>query len=227
MATLNPPIMSQYATYTKFYTPEDAQFLITLLQQHAIPYSLEHEVNQLDKVYIGETIEAMFVLKIPGNRFNDTHTLLAEQAKADMAQPGFEHHLQSYTAAELQEILDEPASWSAYDIQIATSLLAGKSEGRVVVPANNSVSYIPVKLEKKWIVLGYLVSVLGITDFFYLGVAGIFSGLAITQAKRTLKNGDTVKVYTKEDLQHGRNMIVLSLLCMAAAWVIVYIRYYG
>jgi hypothetical protein len=87
------PTMAQYATYTKYYAPEEAQFLMTLLQQHDIPYALEHEVNQLDKVYIGETVEAMFVLKVPNNRFNDVHALLAEQAKADMARPDFEHHL--------------------------------------------------------------------------------------------------------------------------------------
>ena len=217
---------AQYATYTKFYAPEDAQFLITLLQQHDIPYTLEHEVNQLDKVYIGEAIEAMFVLKIPGNRFNDTHALLADQAKADMALPGFEHQLQTYTTTELKEILQEPAGWSAYDIQVAKTLLLEKTGGQVVVPVNDAVSYVPVKLEKKWIVLGYLSCIVGITGIFYLSVAGFFSGVAITQAKRTLKNGDTVKTYTKEDLRHGRTMMVLSLVFMVAGWVLVYNRYY-
>jgi hypothetical protein len=57
--------MAQYITYTKYYAPEDAQFLITLLQQHNIPYSFQHEVNQLDKVFIGEPVDPMFELKIP------------------------------------------------------------------------------------------------------------------------------------------------------------------
>jgi hypothetical protein len=203
--------MSQYATYTKFYAPEDAQPLITLLQQQGIPYSLEHEVNQLDKVYIGDSIEAMFALKIPGNRFNDTHALLAEQAKADMAQPGFEHPLQSYTTAELQEVLAEPTGWSAYDIKIATTLLADRPDGKAIHPVTDTVSYMPIKLDTVWIVLGYIACVLGLI-LFYPGLAGLFAGLAITQSKRTLKNGDTIKTYTKEDLSHGRNMIVLSLV---------------
>jgi hypothetical protein len=217
---------AQYATYTKFYAPEDAQFLITLLQQHNIPYTLEHEVNQLDKVYLGETIEAMFVLKVPGNRFNDTHALLAEQAKADMALPGFEHHLQTYTAPELQEILREPAGWSAYDIQVVKALLVEKAGGQVTVPVDEAVSYVPVKLDQKWIVLGYLACVVGLTSLFYLSMAGFFSGLAITQAKRTLKNGDTVKTYTKEDLIHGRAMMALSLVFMVIGWVLAFNRYY-
>ena len=95
--------MAQNATYTKFYAPEDAQFLITLLQQHHIPYSLEHEVNQLDKVYLGESIDPMFALKIPTDRFSDVNGLLAEQAKFDMLQPGFEHILQSSTIEESRQ----------------------------------------------------------------------------------------------------------------------------
>ncbi len=49
--SLYQPPMSQYATYSRFHSPEDAQFLIALLQQRNIPFTLEHEVNQLDKVY--------------------------------------------------------------------------------------------------------------------------------------------------------------------------------
>jgi len=216
---------TDYVTYTKFYRPEDAQFLITLLQQHNIPYSFEHEVNQLDKVYIGETLEAMFALKIPGNRFNDTHAALAEQAKADMSRPDFEHFLQSYTVPELQEIMQESASWNAYDVQVTTTLLSEKT-GEVVVAPVNAVSYKPVKLDNKLIVLGYLLCIASLTNYFYLSAAGFFAGLAITQAKRTLPNGDTVKVYTKEDLQHGRYMMIFGVICLVASTIVFYFRYY-
>lgn len=165
--------MTPFVTYTKFYSPEDAQFLASLLQQHHIPYALEHEVNQLDKVYIGDSVEAMFALKIPGDRFKDVHALLAQQAKTDIAQEGFEHYLQAYSVAELQEIVREPAGWSAYDLQVAGELLSEKTKEHVTVPLEPEGDYKPVKLENKWIIVGYLAAIAGITDFFYIGMIGL------------------------------------------------------
>ena len=219
--------MSQYASYSKFYTPENAQFLITLLTQHNIPYTLDHEVNQLDKVYIGENIEAMFVLRIPGNRFNEVHALLANQAKADMAQPGFEHYLQSSSITELQEILDDPTGWNAYDIQVATTLLSKNQEEQVSItaPVNSTVSHTPAKLEGIWIFIGYLACFSGLTTLFFLGATGFFAGLSIVHSKHTLSDGQIVKMYSKADLRHGRNMMILSVLCVITGTVLFYIRY--
>lgn len=50
------------------------------------------------------------------------------------------------------------------------------------------------------------------------------AGLAITQAKRTLQHGDTVKVYTKGDLAHGRNMMVASILALVVGTILLYDR---
>jgi hypothetical protein len=216
--------MAQHATYTKFYAPEDAQFLITLLQQHHIPYSLEHEVNQLDKVYLGDAVAPMFELRIPTDRFSDVNGLLAEQAKFDMAQPGFEHILQSLTKEELRDILNEPSSWNAYDIQVAASLLAEKTQGRVTFPLNGSPTYVPMKLELIWIILGYLCCLLGASYFFYLAIAGFLAGLVVNQAKKTLKDGTTVKMYDKKSRLHGRIMMVLGAICTALSLTIIYLR---
>src|SRR5690349_11151646 len=123
--------MIQYATYTRYYSPDDAKFLITLLKKHNIPYALEHEVNQLDKVYLGQLVDAMFALQIPNEKFNYVNHLLAEQAKIDMEHPGFEHLMQSYSVKELQEILHNPSGWNAYDLQVATSILSEKLAANV------------------------------------------------------------------------------------------------
>jgi hypothetical protein len=217
--------MNQFATYTKFYAPEDAQFLVTLLQQHNIPYTLDHEVNQLDKVYIGEALDAMFVLSIPADRFNDVNGLFAEMAKNDMAQPGFEHYLQDYSAAELKDILEHPADWNAYDIQVAATLLSTKEDTPIAAPINNVDAYTPTKLDSAWIVLGYLACLTGLTTFFILGAVGFFAGLSLVQAKRRLKNGETVKMFTEANRRHGRAMMVLSILCTGIGFGLLVYRY--
>jgi hypothetical protein len=217
--------MSNYATYTKFHSPEQAQFLITLLQQHHIPYLFEHEVNPLDKVYIGDTLDAMFVLQIPTNRFIDVNGLLAEQAKADMAQPIFEHVLQSCSTPELREILADPTNWNAYDLQVAATLLAEQTKGQVAVAFNDADSFVPAKLELIWIILGYIVSLLGASYFFYLAAAGFLAGLTVNQAKKRLKNGTTVKMYSQSSRAHGRNMMILSTVCMVISFIIYYMAF--
>jgi hypothetical protein len=216
--------MAQYATYTKFYSPDDAQYLIALLQQHNIPYQLEHEVNQLDKVYIGEGVDPMFALQIPVDRFTDVNGLLAEQAKFDMLQPGFEHILQSSSIEELREIISDPSSWNAYDVQVAASLLSEKTHEAVTAPLNDDITYKPVKLELIWVILGYLACLLGASYFFFLAIGGFLAGLVVNQAKKTLKNGSTVKMYDRSSRLHGRIMMILSTVCLAISFILLYMR---
>jgi hypothetical protein len=213
-----------FATYSKFHTPENAQYLIDLLQHLEVPYTLEHEVNQLDPIYIGGNIDPMFALKIPGDRFNDVNALMAELAKKDMAQPGFEHYLQSYTTAELQEIVREPATWNAYDVQVATTLLSEKSDEPIPVSVSAVEVEGPVKIQEPWIVLGYIGCLVGLLLIFYWSLTGFFAGLAIVQAKKTLKNGSVIKMFTEQDRKHGRIMMALSLVCVILGFVLFYMR---
>ncbi|MBO9200558.1 MULTISPECIES: hypothetical protein [Niastella] len=207
--------MLQYATYSRFYSPDDAQFLISLLQKHHIPYALEHEVNQLDKVYLGAVVDAMFTLQIPKEKFNHVNHLLADQAKQDLAQPGFEHLMQSYSVSELQEIIHHPDGWNAYDLQVATEILSERLQAPVTLPSIHSDNFKPVRLELIWILLGYIVSLLGASYFFYLAIAGFLSGLVVNQAKKTLKDGSTVKMYDQWSRMHGRIIMILASVCMA------------
>lgn len=213
--------MLQYGTYLRFYSPDDAQFLIEILHPRNIPYKLEHEVNQLDKVYIGESIDPMFALQIPTVHFNVVNDLLAEQARADMAQPGFEHLMQSYSAEDLQEVINEPAGYNAYDLQVATSLLAQIRPGEVPVPVTNADPFVPYKLETIWIVLGYIVSILG-ASYFFFAIAGFFAGLVVHQSKKTLKNGTTVKMYAPGSRMHARNLMLLSVLTACISLLILF-----
>jgi hypothetical protein len=213
--------MLQYATYTRFYSPDDAQFLISLLQKYHIPYALEHEVNQLDKVYLGGQVEAMFALQIPKEKFNHVNHLLAEKALKDMTEPGFEHLMQSYSVSELQEIIHHPSGWNAYDLQVATSILSEKLQAPVTLPSIHADNFKPVRLELIWILLGYIVSLLGASYFFYLAIAGFFSGLVVNQAKKTLKNGTTVKMYDQWSRMHGRIIMILAALCLAINLVLL------
>lgn len=215
---------NQLAAYSKFYSPDNAQYLIELLQQHHISYSLDHEVNQLDKIYIGDAVEAMYVLNIPPERFKDVNNLLAEMAITDMAQPGFEHYMNSYSNEELNDIINNPADWSAYDLQVAATLLSIREDIAVTVPETTAEEFKPAKLDTIWIVVGYLACFAGITTYVFLGIMGFFAGFAIRQAKHRLKNGEKVNTYTETDRRHGLFMMILSFVFMLAGILLFIFR---
>ncbi len=71
---------SSYLTYSKYYSPEEAFPLLELLQHEDIPYSFEHEVNQLDNIYLGTPLDPMFVVKIPPSAFDRVNDLFNPEA---------------------------------------------------------------------------------------------------------------------------------------------------
>lgn len=218
--------MQAYATYAKFYAPEEAETLISLLKQNEIPYAMEHEVNQLDRVYIGESPDPMFALRIPANKFPDANGVLARQARIDMGQPGFAHQMQSYSPEELKEILENPEGWSAYDLEVAKSLFGDREPLAEPVKAE---TYEPATVKRQWIIAGYLLCLTGIIHiaFFYFALGGFFAGISILQAKKTLKDGTTVHQYAEADRSHGRRMMFLSILFLVLGFVIfIYSRSY-
>jgi hypothetical protein len=68
--------MADLLTYAKFHSREDARPLAELLQDASIPFTIEVERNQLDNIYIGETLDAMVALKIPGPYFQKANELV-------------------------------------------------------------------------------------------------------------------------------------------------------
>jgi hypothetical protein len=68
--------MTEFATYARFHAPQDAESLVTLLDIHKIPFNIEHEVNQLDPLIIGNSLDPMFVVNIPADKFEEVNKLL-------------------------------------------------------------------------------------------------------------------------------------------------------
>ncbi len=201
MCTIVAITMTSYAVFSRFYTADDSALLTGLLDQHAIPYTLDHEVNPLDTVYVGESPDPMFVLRLPPDRFKQVTGLLAAQARQDFNQPGFTHYFMEYDIPELEAVVNDPNDWNGYDLQMAELVLAQKnpSANDTGKLSTYSSSYQPEKIKPKWLVLGYMLC------FFPL--IGVFIGLSVIQAKKTLSNGETVNLYDKDSLWHGRVMV--------------------
>jgi len=196
-------LMEETSTFAKYYTAEDAQFLVDLLQRNGSPYEMSHEVNQLDNIYIGDSIDQLYLLKIPPGQFMTVNRLLTEQAKLDFNTESFTHYFDSFDNDELVEVLNEPNDWNAYDVEVARLFWGKKNLGssQDITALEYSTSYSPERLKTEWIVLGYLIS---------FSAMGIFAGLAITTGKKTLQNGTKVFLYDEASRRHGGIMIILG-----------------
>jgi len=83
--------VAELLTYAKFYSRQEAQPLAELLSQASIPVVIEEERNQLDKIYIGETLDPMVALKIPGRYFKKANQLV-ESYTGDDSFPALEEN---------------------------------------------------------------------------------------------------------------------------------------
>jgi len=195
--------MPELRTYARYYTTEDADDIIELLRENGIRYNFRHEVNQLDNIYIGESLAPMFALQLPVEQFKKVTQLLTEQADKDSQDPNFEHPFQLWEPNELKEVLQHPNDWNAYNLQIAKIILQRNADSLNKVEALLfSEKYKPESISFQWICLGYLLCL--------LTICGIFFGLSIIQAKKTLQDGKVVRLYDENTISHGRVMILIG-----------------
>jgi hypothetical protein len=198
--------MSNYLVYSKFYTAQDARSLVELLQQHRVPYKMEHETNQLDAVFIGDGLDPMYALKIPQKKFALVNELIAAQTTAGNIANEEGHYLDDFSDKELLRILEQPNEWNAFDINYAKEMLVERG----VVAAEfkprygSADSYKPESISTPWIIFGYLFSTLAIT--------GIFVGLTVINARKILPNGVVVKVYDQRSILHGKIFFVIGII---------------
>lgn len=194
--------MDSYLTYTKFYTEQEAESFAELLDEIHVPYVIKRDTNQLPSVFIGESPDPMVLLKIAPEDFTRVNEMMARQAETAFQRPDFSHYFQNFTRDELQEVLQHPGEWNAYDYKIASVMLNQANLEKE--SSAYSASYEPIALSAISIVIGYLLSL--------LPFMGILAGLAITQARKTLSNGTKVPIYNSSSIHHGRNMIVIGTI---------------
>jgi hypothetical protein len=201
-----------FATYSRFLTQEDATMLTDILTDQQIPYKIEKDSSQVGAIFIGETPDPVIEVKIQQQDFPKVNELFVKQAEQDFAHPDFEHYFSSYSVNELSAVLAEPNEWNAYDLEIARLFLLQKNPEATIPTPNFKKAFQPDKIAFKWILAGYMLC--------FLSIFGVFVGLAISQAKKTLQSGEIVQIYDFQSVQHGKNMIVFGSI--SSLFIILY-----
>ena len=210
--------MPRYSNFSKYHTAEEVLEISGLFTQAGIPNLPEHEVNQLDKIYLGESLDPFFVISIPAAYFEKANALLFNHASNQLENihPGY--YLLSLTNEQLQEVVLNTNDWNHFDRALAVKLLADRNS---TVPGAGSsvdtIGYVPYRLQLPWIILAYILTIL-----FSLG--GIILGLITLASYRMLSNGQRVPLYDNYTLLHAKIMIGIGSirlsLFLAFLWLL-------
>lgn len=200
--------MSKLSTYKSYSTLEEAKAFALWLRQNDIPSKIEDNTPQLSSIFIGDTLQDNYFLKIRDTDFQIVNKLYSEKVQEDVKNLHEEYYLYSFTNEELLEILDNPDDWDEFNIQASLQIL--NERGLKMDP--NIIEDIhfdqlieeskPEKLDQVWIILGYGLAILG-------GFLAIVIGNYIHTSKKTLRDGNVIHRYVEEDRSHG---LIISIV---------------
>jgi hypothetical protein len=241
----------EFVTYRRFGDAGDMQPLAAFLADNKVELSVEEaSAGNLDAVYIGQVVQKDFRLKLRKEDFERADMLLQQFYQQDIDSIPPDYYLFGFNNFELMDIIAKRDEWGVLDFLLAQKILRQRgveiSEESVEELRKRRIEVlaVPQKAGAGMIVAGYAAAFSsGIYELLlflqyhagiYIGlylvpmlgsIAGIFIGYILRSAK-TLPNGDIVGVYQAKEQEHGKWILVLSVL-MLLVWVLSrFYKYY-
>lgn len=159
--------MSQYTSYEKFFNPDQAQPVMTVLKENNISFEFVPIKQVVDQVLVGGGPAYTHELKIPATQFKTANRLLRENIQVELHDVEPDYYLFSFDDRELIEILKQPDEWGRLDYALARKIL----ESRGIVYTNDELESLwntriqtlakPEKEEKGWVYAGYFFAFFG------------------------------------------------------------------
>jgi hypothetical protein len=212
--------MSHYSTYQKFFSPEQAEPVLTILKEHGIPFEFIKSKKLVDSVIGGDTsFDNLYELRINGKRFEEVNQLLRDTQEIDINELDSDYYLFSFTDDELVDILRKPDEWSPQDYTIALQVLEERdivfTTEELAVYRNERLRVLarPEKLHRRLLYIGYVFA-------FFGGVIGVIIGLCLWQTKKTLPNGKKQFMFDFQTRGHGKLMILFSVIMLVVNFVL-------
>ena len=211
--------MSQYSTYQKFFSPEQAEPVLTVLKENGIPFQFSKCKTVVDNVIGGDTsFDNLYELKISENQFEEVNQLLRQKLEINLSDVESDYYLFSFTDVELKEILRKPDEWSNQDFGLARQILQQRgivySEEELKALKNERVKVLsrPERVNRRLLYGGYAAA-------FFFSLIGIFVGLAIWQTKKTLPNGKKEFIYDYMSRGHGKLIFIFSIVMLVVGLI--------
>ncbi|MEJ0032857.1 MAG: hypothetical protein WDO15_21925 [Bacteroidota bacterium] len=192
-----------------FEASELAEFT-QLLNSQGIEFITEDFDDSLGSLYGNSPMGKGTTIKIREKDFPKVDALLNAEAANLLDTVDNDYHLFSFSDEELLEIVAKPDEWSAFDYQVAKSILSSRG----VTLGDEKLKQLkterlhelakPEEVQTFLIVTGYILACLG-------GFLGFFIGWHLARAKKVLPNGQRIFVYGVSDRTHGYRILFLGL----------------
>ncbi|MCD8529066.1 MAG: hypothetical protein LRY27_03700 [Chitinophagales bacterium] len=208
-----------FEVFRSFYNHEEALALQNYLQEDGIDSKLFENKLSFDPSFANNSFQTEYQILIAPYLFEKANNALEKQAEELIENVPKDYYLYEFNNEELYDILLKQDEWNELDICLAKKLL--KERGEIV--SDNFIASINKKriddlkqtnpFEKHWIYAGYLF-------LFIYGLPGVFVGIYLLTASKTLPNGMRIHTFTKKGRMHGNILIILGILGFIAFLVI-------
>ncbi len=201
----------EFITFQKFESQEEAEILITLLQEAGIAVQYETVSTPVDVTFTGNAQPAEVLVKIHPDDFESANETLEQQAKTIVVEYPDDHYIFSFTDDELLEIVQKADEWSKEDYLLSMKIL--KERGKEVSDAQLEV-YRQERLAELrrevrgnpgWVLFGFVVAILG-------GLLGIIMGWIYYTHKKTDSTGHRFFAYDAATRKKGRTMYIMGIV---------------
>ncbi|WP_445457936.1 hypothetical protein [Flavobacterium sp. HNIBRBA15423] len=201
---------SSFVTYKKYPTSEQAKYITNLLTKHALANEYIENKASLDSNF-SSTILNDFEIKIEQKDFKKADEILLNDSKEYIKTLPEDYYLFSFSNNELIEVIQKKDEWNEIDYLLAINLLKNRgveiTSEDIEKTQKDRLSQLkkPEKSARSWIIVGYIIAMLG-------GLLGFIIGYVLLTQMKTLPNGERVYEYIESDRKHGKNILYVGII---------------
>jgi hypothetical protein len=202
---------SPFIRYRDVFEASELAEFTQLLNSHSIEFVIEDFDDSLGSIYGSSPITKGTTIRIREGDFSKVDALLNADAANLLDTVDKDYHLFAFKNEELLEIIAKPDEWSAFDYQVAKSILASRGmklgDEKLSELRKDRLDILALpEPPQAWIIgCGYVMAFCG-------GFIGLFIGWHLWTSKKVLPNGQRIYNYTRSDRRHGMRIFVVGLI---------------
>ena len=203
--------MAPFIKYRDVFEASELAEFTQLLNSHNIEFETEDFDDSLGSIYGNSPVIKGTTIKIREIDFPNVDALLDAEAANLLDTVDRDYHLFSFSDEELLEIIAKPDEWSAFDYQVAKSILASRGflfgdEKLQELRRQRLGELTKPEPPQTWLIVwGYVLALFG-------GFLGLFIGWHLWKSKKVLPNGQQMHNYTQTDRRHGMRIFLVGLI---------------
>ena len=200
---------SDYKQFQVFNNIETLNTFTNLLSDNKIDFEVENNSKIFDPSFANNDFEKEYIVKIHPNDFEKVYDLEEEIIKNEIQNTPEDYYLFDYNNSELLDIVNKRDEWNAFDYYLAKKILNDRgnliTEEKIIEIKKERIEELrkPTEIKSIWIILLYIITILGIFLPLFISLSSIIYGYFIKNMKKTLPNGESVYQFSEKDRKHG------------------------